>query len=217
MLQPVASRPVIAFSQVREVFAAASLGRAALAAVAAGLLVSACTSSSSPTTFDLTAPREGVRAGALSGQVVVAEPVAVQVLEAERIIVRDAGGAVSFLGGGQWADRLPRLVQARLIQTFENGSRLQAISRPGDRIAADFLLNTELRSFQVAAPANEAVVEISARLVNDKTGRIVRARVFTARVPLTAVDAANAAQALDRALSTVLVDIVRWIGTGSTV
>ena len=188
-----------------------------LAVLAAGFLVQACVSSSSPTTFDLTAPRQGVRAGALAGQIVVGEPVAVQALEAERIIVRDEGGAVSFLGGGQWADRLPRLVQARLIQTFENGSRLQAISRPGDRIAADFLLNTELRSFQVAAPANEAVVEISARLVNDKTGRIVRARVFTARVPLTAVDAANAAQALDRALSTVLVDIVRWIGTGSTV
>ena len=192
-------------------------GRRVLLVLAAGLLAAGCTSSSSPTTFDLTAPTQGLRASGLSGQVVVAEPVTVQPLEAERIIVRDASGAVSFLGGGQWADRLPRLVQARLIQTFENGSRLKAVSRPGDRIQADYLLNTELRAFQIAAPANEALVEISARLVNDRSGRIVRSRVFSARVPVGSLDAANAAQALDRALSSVLVDMVRWLGSSSTV
>ena len=200
-----------------EIFRACGGPCRVLAMLAAGLLATGCTSSSSPTTFDLTAPSQGVRDAGLSGQVVVAEPVTTQVLEAERIIVRDAGGAVSFLGGGQWADRLPRLVQARLIQTFENGSRLKAVSRPGDRVTADYVLSTELRAFQVVSPASEAVVEVSARLVNDRTGRIVRARVFSARVPVATIDAANAARALDEALSTVLVDIVGWVGTGPTV
>ena len=200
-----------------EIFGACVGPGRVLALLAAGLLVTGCTSSSSPTTFDLTAPSQRVRGAGLSGQVVVAEPVTTQVLEAERIIVRDASGAVSFLGGGQWADRLPRLVQARLIQTFENGSRLKAVSRPGDRVTADYLLSTELRAFQVVSPGNEAVVEVSARLVNDRTGRIVRAKVFSARVPVAAIDAANAARALDEALSTVLVDIVGWVGTGPTV
>lgn len=184
-------------------------------AVCASVLAAAC-SSPAPTTFDLSAPRQRVAGGALGGQVVVAEPTAIQTFEADRIIVKDPGGAVSFLGGAQWADRLPRLVQARLIQTFENSSRIRAVSRPGDRISADYQLNTELRAFQIASASKEALVEISAKVVNDKTGRIGAARVFTARVPVMTIDGPNAAQALDKALSSVLLQIVRWVGAAGS-
>lgn len=185
-----------------------------LAAAAALVAVAAACSSSAPTTFDLSAPRQRSGGGPIAGQVVVAEPTAIQTFEADRIIVKDAGGAVSFLGGAQWADRLPRLVQARLIQTFENASRLRAVSRPGDRIVADYQVNSELRAFQVDAATSEAVVEISVKVVNDKSGRIVAARVFSSRVPVAKVEAASAAQALDKALSTVLLQIVRFVSAG---
>ena len=186
---------------------------AALVALAAG----ACGSGPAPTTYDLSAPRAGARfGGAVSGQIVVSEPTAIQTLEAERIIAKDAAGAVSFLGGAQWADRLPRLVQARLIQTFENSSRIRAVSRPGDGISADYQLNTELRAFQITSASKEALVEVSAKVVNAKTGRIAGARVVTARVPVATIDAQNAAQGLDKALSSVLVQIVRWMGAAAS-
>ena len=185
---------------------------AALIAAAAA----ACSSGSAPTTFDLSAPgRGGGRAGGGGTQIVVNEPVSIQALEADRIIVKDAAGSVSFVSGGQWADRLPRLVQARLIQTFENTSQVKAVSRPGDRVSADYLLNTDIRAFQISSATGEAVVEISAKLVNDKSGRIGSARVFSARVPVSGVDAASAARGLDQALSKVLLDIVRWAGSGA--
>ena len=44
-------------------------------------------------------------------------------------LVLEPGGAVSYLGGGQWADRLPRLIQTRLIQSLENANRLKSVSR----------------------------------------------------------------------------------------
>ena len=184
-------------------------------AVCASLLAAAC-SSSALTTFDLSAPRQRVAGGAIGGQVVVSEPTAIQTFEADRIIVKDPGGAVSFLGGAQWADRLPRLVQARLIQTFENSSRIRAVSRPGDGVSADYQLNTELRAFQITSASKEALVEVSAKVVNAKTGRIAGARVFTARVPVATIDAQNAAQGLDKALSSVLVQIVRWMGAAAS-
>lgn len=184
------------------------------ASLLAAALAASC-SSPPPTTYDLTAPRQRVGGGGfVGGQVVVPEPVTVQTLEADRIVVKDAAGAVSFLSGGQWADRLPRLIQARLIQTFENASRIRAIARPGERVAADYQLNTELRTFHVLAATSEAEVEISAKVVNDREGKIVNARVFQARVPVASIDAATAARALDDALSKVLLDIVRWVGTG---
>jgi cholesterol transport system auxiliary component len=143
----------------------------------------------------------------------VVEPTALQPLEAQNIIVRDAAGSVSILGGGQWTDRLPRLIQSRLIQTFENASA-KAVSRPGDGITPDYQLNTEVRAFQLDAARGEAHVEFSEKLVQTGTGRIVRARAFTARVPVTSSNAGEVAQALDRAMGTVFVEIVRWVGSG---
>jgi cholesterol transport system auxiliary component len=188
---------------------------AGFAAVIMGALgVAACGGSAPPTTYDLTAPRQPVRGGVVSGQLIVVEPVAIQVLEQDRIVVKDASGAITFLGGAQWADRLPRLIQSRMIQTFENASRIRAVARPGDRTTPDFQLNSEIRSFAVLADTNEAFVEISAKLVSERTGKIVNARVFSARVPVGAIDAANAARGLDQALSAVLLDIVRFVGGG---
>jgi cholesterol transport system auxiliary component len=182
----------------------------------AGLTVFAAACSSSPpaTTYDLSAPRQVARAGSVAGQLAVAEPLTVQALEAERILVKDATGSISFLSGGQWSDRLPRLVQARLVQTFENASAIHAVARSGDRIVADYQLTSDIRAFQIDAATGEAIVEISAKVIQDRSGRIVKARVFSSRVPVGTVDAPNAAQGLDRALSSVLLEIVRWAGSG---
>jgi cholesterol transport system auxiliary component len=173
-------------------------------------MAGACSSGPAPTTFDLSAPTARVR-GAAGVQVLVNEPAALQILASQQIIVKDAGGAISFLGGGQWADNLPRLIQTRLINTFENASQIRGVSRPSSGAVADVQLVSELRSFEIATPANEAVVEISVKIVNDATGRIVNGRIFRARAPAAGVDAANAARALDEALSVAMLDIVRWV------
>ena len=173
-------------------------------------LTGACSSGPAPTTFDLSAPSSRIR-GAAGVQVLVAEPAALQSLSTQQILVKDASGAISFLGGGQWADNLPRLIQTRLINTFENASQLRGVSRPSSGAVADAQLISELRRFEIATPGNEAVVEISAKIVSDQNGRIVNGRIFRARVPVAAVDAPNAARALDEALSVVMLDIVRWV------
>ena len=173
-------------------------------------LTGACSSGPAPATFDLSAPSSRIR-GASGVQVLVAEPAALQALSTQQILVKDASGAISFLGGGQWADNLPRLIQTRLINTFENSSQLRGVARPSSGAVADAQLISELRRFEIATPGNEAVVEISAKIVSEQNGRIVNGRIFRGRVPAAAVDAPNAARALDDALSVVMLDIVRWV------
>ncbi|MGO4403002.1 ABC-type transport auxiliary lipoprotein family protein [Bosea sp. RAF48] len=177
--------------------------------LAAGAMLAGC-GGTTPTTFDLSAPSGFGKVGGSRAVMVVAEPTTVQALDSDRVIVRDTSGALSFVGGAQWADRIPALVQARLIQTFENASRIGSVSAPGQRIQPDVLLNTNIRSFNIDAASGTAVVEITARIVGDQSGKIQRARLFSARVPASSVDGAGAAQALDRALSQVLIEIVRW-------
>jgi cholesterol transport system auxiliary component len=140
---------------------------------------------------------------------VVAEPTALQIYDSERILVREAQGTLSQLPGVQWSERLPRLVQTRLIQAYQNASKLRQIGRPGERIVADYQLNLEIRAFEVDATQGLALVEIAARLVNDKNGQVIKAALARASEPVSAIDGLGAAQALDTALSRALIDLIR--------
>lgn len=182
----------------------------ACALFAAALVLAGC-AGPPPATFDLSAPREVTGAARIGGdQLIVTEPVALQTLDGSAIIVKSEGGAVSQLDGVQWADRLPKLVQTRLIQTFENGSRLGRVARPGEGVVANYALGSEIRRFEVSSTSSEAVVEISARLIETVSGRVVSAKIFSARVPVAGITGPGAARALDEALSSVLLQIVRW-------
>ncbi len=165
-----------------------------------------------PTTFDLSLP-EGARQASPGGRLlVVAEPVALQTLESDRIVVRGADGTVTFLPGVQWVDRLPRLLQARMVQSFENVGR--SVGRAGNGLSADVALTSDIRFFGVKTEGGaQAVVELSAKLVS-ANGRIERARVFRAATPLTAVEGPAAAAALDKSMTRVLSELVRWAGRG---
>lgn len=142
----------------------------------------------------------------------MAEPISLAVLESEKIVVRPPHGAVAHLSNAQWSDRLPKLLQARLVQAFENGSRLRTVSRPGERVFADFQLLTDVRAFQIAVGGDVPVaeVEISAKVVADRAGRIVAARIFRATVPAAAADGPGAVQALDEAFQRVAAELVQW-------
>jgi cholesterol transport system auxiliary component len=186
----------------------------ALALAVAGASLAACSGSSPLETFDLSVPPRSRTSSPGGRQLVVAEPVALQPLEADRIMVKSADGSVSYLPGVQWSDRLPRLLQSRLVQTFENDGR--AVGRAGNGVAADLVLQSDIRFFGVStAEGSQAVVEISAKLVDGNSGRIVSARVFRGAQPVGALNGKAAAQALDGVTVRVLQDIVRWAGGAS--
>lgn len=176
------------------------------------LLLAGCGGGPAPATFDLSAGRDFGRVGAGS-QLAITEPVALQPLSSERIIVRQ-GSSVSFVGGGQWSDKLPALIQARLIQTFENGSRIATVGRPSTLANAGAMLATEVRAFEVDALRGVAIVEITARVVQ-ASGPVSSARIFRAEVPVAGtINAGTASQALDQALQDVMIQIVRWSSGG---
>ncbi|MBB3772843.1 cholesterol transport system auxiliary component [Angulomicrobium tetraedrale] len=163
-------------------------------------------------TFDLTAPSDFKAPRSSTAQLVVAAPSALQVLDTERIVVEPKPGQVAYLEKAQWSDRLPALFQARLIQSFENGSRGRAVGRAGDAITPDYTLLTDIRTFGIQAfdGSPEAVVEVYARIVGSASGRIVAGRLFTARVAAAGTAGPDATQALDTASDKIFVEIVDW-------
>ncbi len=178
------------------------------------LMLTGCGGGPAPSTFDLSAPRGAP--GRLSGgsrAIVVQEPSAIAALDSERIVVRAAAGELTYLPRAQWADRLPRLVQARLIQTFENRGRA-AVGRPTDRIVGDVQLIVDIRHFEVRESSRDAYVEIAAKIVGGTSGNVSNARLFSATAPVGAIDGAGASSGLDQALARVLLDVTGWAGAG---
>ena len=170
-----------------------------------------------PPTFDLSAANAfPTSAGGLRGQLIVNEPTALAILDSEKIVARPAQGELGYLGGAQWIDRLPKLLQVRLVQSFENANRLKRVGMPGARLAADFSLVTDVRAFQIALADNGAFaeVEISAKIVVEKSGRIIAGRIFRATVPAPSGQPQAVALALDEAFRRVAVDLVLWAARG---
>ena len=183
--------------------------RRSAAALALALPLAGCASSPSAT-FDLSAAALARPARALGAQVVVTEPVATAPVDSDRIVVRPTPDTRAAFQGAQWAERLPRLVQTRLLQSFENAALSRFVGRPDGRIVAQYSLNTEIRRFDMDLSQGEAVVEISARLVEESAGRIAAARIFSVRIAPAGEDGAAAAAALDAALSQVMAQMVVW-------
>jgi cholesterol transport system auxiliary component len=182
--------------------------RSVLAMTVASL--AGCGGGPAPTTFDLSAPREGLRrSGGGRRAIVVSEPTAVSTLDSERIVVRSANAELTYLPRAQWSDRLPRLVQTRLIQTFENSGR-SAVGRPGDRLTGTYQLLLDIRAFEIREVSRDALVEIAVKLVNAGNGAVSNARLFASSAAIGAIDGQGASQALDKALGRVLADITAW-------
>lgn len=190
---------------------AVSRGAGLACALALSLALAACSATPVPT-YNLTAPTGFAAGGGGSGQLVVVAPTALAVLDTDKIVVEPGGGQVTYLAGAQWSDRLPALLQARAIQAFENGSKLRRVARPGDGVNADYQLVTDIRAFglRITPEGPVAVVELSAKLIGNQSGRILAAQVFKAAVPAAGTSGEAATQALDQATDQVLVALVRW-------
>ncbi len=165
-----------------------------------------------PTTYDLVATHSfaGTKKPA-PWQLVIYEPTATSALDTSRLMVRPQADQVSYYKGIAWSDRLPRLVQTRMIETFQNSGAVKAVSSS----TGQYALATELRSFQIDVTSGRAAAEIDmfARLINVSTGRVVATKGFSARVPAASDAPGDAIAALNQAFTEVLQDTTAWVAT----
>ncbi len=187
------------------------LGRLAITCVLAGT-VSACGGGkASNDTFGLSAAPVIEGQAATRRQILIPEPSALKALDSEQIVVRLSSSEIQYLSKSQWSDRLPKMVQSKLVQAFENTGKVAGVGKPGEGLAIDFQVITNIRSFEVAtAGADTAVVEIAAKIVNDRNGTVRAQEVFRATAPVSGVDNAAFVKALDRAFAEVTREIVVW-------
>jgi phospholipid/cholesterol/gamma-HCH transport system substrate-binding protein len=172
-----------------------------------------------PKYYDLAAPRSFPPSDkAAKSQLVVLEPTAVVALDTQRIIIDVGKGATADTDSAQWSDTIPKLLQARIVQSFENSNYLAAVAQPMEGLTADYQLAVDVRSFQVSdGPASSerpatgpvAHVAFAAKILGDN-GRIIGSRTFDAIAPAPDLDAAAATTAIDKAFVKAVTDLVVW-------
>ncbi len=139
----------------------------------------------------------------LEKQISVSDPSALLSYNSDRILTQADGGQLAPLGNAKWADSLSKLVQSRIVQSFENTGSLNQVSRPLEAGAPEYQLATEIRKFQIVpGPELTAEVRISAKIIS-ADGHIVAARIFDGSAPVKPADKSTAAMALDKIMSLI--------------
>ena len=165
-------------------------------------------------TYELTAPAAGDGRGRSHRQILIAEPSALKALDGQNIVISPAPGNIQYLKGAQWADRLPKVIQARLAETFQRSGEFKGVGRPGEGLAIDYQVIVEIRSFEVRVNGGaSANVELFVRLLNDRNGTVRSEKVFTATAPVTGEGNEAYVGALDAAFGQAAVEIVDWTGS----
>ena len=175
-------------------------------------LLSGCGSKANNDTFDLSlTPMASAADSAKGRQILVPEPTALKSLDSEQVVVRVSPSEIRYLANSQWGDRLPRIVQSKLVQAFENSGKLGGVGKPGQGLAIDYQIVTDIRAFEVnASSPKAATVEISVKILNDRNGSVRAQNVFRATVPVSGEDNATFISGINRAFAKVGADIVDW-------
>ncbi len=163
-------------------------------------------------TYELTAPSASSSGRRLSRrQAIITEPSALKALDSENIVIRSSATSLQYLDGAQWADRLPKIIQARLVETFQKSGRLGGVGKPGEGLAVDYQIIADIRAFEIRIDGGDrAYAEITVKLLNDRNG-VVRARGdFSAAVPVGEAGNDAFVSALNQAFGDVAKDIVDW-------
>jgi phospholipid/cholesterol/gamma-HCH transport system substrate-binding protein len=161
-------------------------------------------------TYDLRAPRNfPPPVKAIKGQLALPEPSAVAMLETQRMLfspVKDYPDFAEFL----WADSIPKLLQARLIESFENYDIARAPLRAADVGQTDYQLLIDVRRFQVETGSQPAAqIALSARIL-DKSGKIVASHLFEQSERLDKIEPQAAVSAFEEAFGRLAKDLVSW-------
>ena len=158
--------------------------------------------------YDLTAPRkiEGVPKK-LQGLLVVSDPTALIALDTQNVAVRTEGKEPPTL---RWSDNLSKLIQARVVQTFENAGFLGSVNRPTDA-EGDFQLQLDIRDFKIVLGETSTVdIEFSAKIMNSES-KILEGRVFKSSTPVNSSDVEQAMAAMNEAFGKLDTELVVWV------
>lgn len=186
------------------------VGQQQLAAVAPGASASTL-SVGGRAVATVTSGPVAVGGGAGSSSITVQTPSVPQELATPRVPVQATPTTIAYIKGALWVAPPAQGFQRMLGDTITARTGRVVLSSAQSFQTGSAQLTGELRQFGIDSASRSAVVVYDASLLRASGGGIAKQR-FEARVPVTAVDAANAGTGLNAAANQVAVQVADWVG-----
>jgi cholesterol transport system auxiliary component len=146
-------------------------------------------------------------------QLTVEEPVAAGNLNTSRIAIAMTPTSSDYYSKTAWTDRLPLMVQTRIVDSFENTHKIVAVSRDSIGLRPNYVLQPDLRNFEAMyfyGGAPIAHVRIVAKLVRMPDRQIIGVGTFERCVRARADKIPGVVEAFDQALGGTMKALVSW-------
>jgi ABC-type uncharacterized transport system auxiliary subunit len=128
----------------------------------------------------------------------------------DKILLQPESGESIPVANVRWGDNLPILVQAKVVQSFENAGYTEAVSRTRDGLTGDYQLLIDIRRFHISTAKDAAAdIDFVAKLAN-KDGKIIAASTFQASTPVNGSEAQAYVNAFDEAFVKLETDLINW-------
>ena len=148
-----------------------------------------------------------------SWKLTIPEPTTLLAYNTDKIMTRPSPDESRALEGPRWNDSLPILVQAKLIETFENAGYTDDVTRTlGDFPNSD-QLSIDIRRFDVSTGDDPTATIVILAKLQDPAGGVIGSKKFDVTEPATGNEPRDYVDALRAAFEKVALDILDWSTT----
>ncbi len=145
----------------------------------------------------------------------VQRPVADQMRNSDRILVRVSRSRLQPWADAAWLDSMPDMVHGLLIQSLEDSERFAGVGRAGG-IRSRFSLVSEVRRFEVVDDGDGSLVvelALQSSLVHQSSGRVMDTRSFRASQAVSGRSLDAVIEAFEQAMSGLFGELTGWLLT----
>lgn len=150
-------------------------------------------------------------------QIVVQEPTATAAVNTDQIAIQPTPLQVQYLPRARWVDRAPLIVQALLVESYENSGKVAAVGRSTVGLRADYVIVPDLREFQglvVSDVENSKTIRVEVRMnikiIDEFDDKIIASDSFREFVVSASDQTPDLVKAFDEALGKTMRDAVEW-------
>ncbi|WP_377194160.1 ABC-type transport auxiliary lipoprotein family protein [Ruegeria meonggei] len=150
-------------------------------------------------------------------QIVVQEPTATAAVNTDQIAIQPTPLQVQYLPRARWVDRAPLIVQALLVESYENSGKVAAVGRSTVGLRADYVIVPDLREFQglvVSDVENTKTIRVEVRMnikiIDEFDDKIIASDSFREYIVSASDQTPDLVKAFDEALGKTMRDAVEW-------
>jgi cholesterol transport system auxiliary component len=144
---------------------------------------------------------------------IINDPIAERPIDSMRIALLVDDTEYRYYEEADWADRLPLMAGAQMVQAFRDSGHIQVVAGPQAGLRSDFLLQTNLRDFQIEQSGAEplaANVVLYVDLLRMPRREVVGTTRLQGRAPIEGSGIDGVVHAFDAAFAEVLTRLVSW-------